>query len=50
MISSVKRGECVSDMVSYAIQRGRWCGVIVLNAHVPTEDKFDVTMGSFIRN
>jgi hypothetical protein len=34
-------------MVSYAIQRGRWCDVIVLNAHVPTEDKRDYTIGSF---
>jgi hypothetical protein len=23
------------------ILRGRWCDIIVLNVHVPTEDKFD---------
>jgi hypothetical protein len=27
--------------MSYIILRGRWCGVIVLNVHAPTEDKID---------
>jgi hypothetical protein len=26
----------------YIILRGRWCGIIVLNVHAPTEDKTDV--------
>jgi hypothetical protein len=32
--------------MSYIILRGRWCHVIVLNVHVPTEDKTDDVMDS----
>jgi hypothetical protein len=28
-------------MVSYITLRGRWCDIIVLNVHAPTEDKID---------
>jgi exonuclease III len=31
----------VSDRKSYIILRGRWCDIIVLNVHAPTEDKND---------
>jgi hypothetical protein len=27
--------------MSYIILRGRWCNIIVLNVHAPTEDKID---------
>jgi hypothetical protein len=27
--------------MSYVILRGRWCNIIVLNMHVPCEDKGD---------
>jgi exonuclease III len=41
--SAVKRVEFVSDRMSYIILRGRWCHIIVLNVHAPTEDKnYDV--------
>jgi hypothetical protein len=33
--------------MSYIILRGRWCHVIVLNVHAPTEDKTDDVKGSF---
>jgi hypothetical protein len=33
--------EFVSDRMSYMILRGRWCNIIVLNVHDPTEDKID---------
>jgi hypothetical protein len=39
IISALKRVEFVSDRLSYTILRGRWCNIIVLNAHAPTEDK-----------
>jgi hypothetical protein len=39
IISAVKRAEFVSDRMSYIILRGRWCHIIVLNVHAPTEDK-----------
>jgi hypothetical protein len=33
--------EVVSDRVSYVVLRGRWCNIIVLNVHAPSEDKSD---------
>jgi hypothetical protein len=41
IISAVKKVEYVSDRMSYIILRGRWCNIIVLNVHAPTEDKID---------
>jgi hypothetical protein len=39
IISAVKRVEFVSDRLSYIILRGRWCHIVGLNVHTPTEDK-----------
>jgi exonuclease III len=47
IISAVKRLEFVNDRMSYKILRGRWCHVIVLNVHAPTEDKTDDVKDSF---
>jgi hypothetical protein len=33
--------------MSYIILRGRWCLIIVLNIHAPTEDKTDDVKDSF---
>jgi uncharacterized protein (DUF1919 family) len=33
--------------MSYIILRGRWCHIIVLNIHDPTEDKTDDVKDSF---
>jgi predicted nucleotidyltransferase len=41
IISAVKRVEFVSYRMSYITLRGRWCDIIVLNVHAPTEDKID---------
>jgi hypothetical protein len=41
MPSAIKRVEFFGDRVSYITIRGRWCGIIALNVHVPTEDKID---------
>jgi hypothetical protein len=41
IISAVKKVELVSDRMSYIIVRGRWRDTIVLNVHVPREDKID---------
>ena len=40
-MSAVKRVEFVSVRVSYIVQRGRWCNIIVLNMHSPIEVKSD---------
>jgi exonuclease III len=49
IISAVKRVEFVSDRMSYLILRGRWCHIIVLNVHAPTEDKTDDVKESFYK-
>jgi hypothetical protein len=41
IISAVKRVYFVSDKITYIIIRGRWCNIIVLNVHAPTEEKID---------
>jgi len=45
--SAVKRVEFVSDGVSYIVMRGRWCNIIVLNVHAPSEEKNDGSKDSF---
>jgi hypothetical protein len=47
IISAVKRVEFVSDRMSYIILRGRWCHIIVLNLHAPTEDKTEDVKDGF---
>ena len=48
--SAVKRVEFVSDRVSYIVLRGRWCNIIVLNVHAPSEEKSDALKDRFMRN
>jgi hypothetical protein len=45
--SAAKKVEFVSDRMPYIIPRGRWCDVIVLNVHAPTEDKIYDVKDSF---
>jgi hypothetical protein len=47
IISAVIRVEFVSDRMSYIPLKGRWCDIIVLNVHAPTEDKDDDIEDSF---
>jgi hypothetical protein len=37
----IKKVEFISDRMSYITLRGRWCDIIILNIHGPTEDKID---------
>jgi len=48
--SAVKRVEFVSDRMSYIVLRGRWCNIIVLNLHAPSEEKSDELKDIFMRN
>ncbi|PNF20264.1 hypothetical protein B7P43_G15395 [Cryptotermes secundus] len=41
IVSAVKRVEFVSDRISYIKLKGRWCDIIVMNVHAPTEEKID---------
>ena len=45
--SVVKRVEFVSDRMSYIVLRSRWCNIIVLNVHAPSEEKSDSAKDSF---
>jgi exonuclease III len=47
IISAIKRVEFVSGRMSYITLKGRWCDIIVLNVHAPTEDKDDDIKDSF---
>jgi exonuclease III len=47
IISAVIRVEFVSDRMSHITIKGRWCDIIVLNVHAPTEDKDDDIKDSF---
>jgi exonuclease III len=49
IIFAVKRAESVRDRMSYIILRGRWCHIIVLNVHTPTQDKTDDVKDSFYK-
>ena len=45
--SAIKRVEFVSDRVSYIVLRGRWCNIIILNVHAPSEEKSDEAKDGF---
>jgi hypothetical protein len=47
MVSAIKRVEFVSDRMSYIVLRGRWCNIIVPNAHAPKEENGDDSKDSF---
>jgi hypothetical protein len=42
ILSAVKSIEFASDRISNIMLRGHWCHIIVLNVHVPTEDKTEM--------
>jgi hypothetical protein len=44
-VSAAKHIEFVRDRMSLLV--GRWCGIIVLNVHAPTEDNIDDVKDSF---
>jgi hypothetical protein len=46
IISAIKSVEFVSGRMSYITLKGRWCDIILLNVHAPTEDKDDDMKGS----
>jgi hypothetical protein len=45
IVSVVGREEFISDRMSYIILSGCWCNIIVLNVHVPHEDKWNDVKG-----
>ena len=49
-MSAVKKVEFLSNRVSYIVLRGRWCNIIVLNVHAPSEEKSDDSKTVFVKN
>jgi hypothetical protein len=47
IVSAGKRVEVVNDRMSYIVLRGRWCNIIVLNMHAPSEENSDDLKNSF---
>jgi hypothetical protein len=48
-LGSVKTVEFVSDRISYIVLRGRWCNIIVLNVHAPSEEENDDSKDKFYK-
>ena len=48
IVPAVKKVEYVSDRMSYTVLKGRWCNIMILNAHAPTEEKNDDSKESFL--
>ena len=46
-MSAVKTVGFASYRVWYIVLRGRWCNIIVLNVHAPSEEKRDEAKDSF---
>ena len=46
----VKGVGFVSDRMSYIVLRGRWCNIILLNVHAPSEEKSDDSKDSVYEN
>ena len=49
-VSGVTKVKFVGHRVSYIVLRGRWCNIIVLNVHAPSEEKYDDSKDNFMRN
>jgi hypothetical protein len=50
IVSPVKRVEFVSDSMPYIVMRCRWPNVIALKVPALSEEKFDSSKDSFMRN
>ena len=46
-VPAAKGVQFVSNRVSYIVLRGRWCNIIVLNVHAPSEEKSDDSKDNF---
>ena len=47
ILSIVKMVDFFGDKMSYIVLRGRWCYIIVLNGHAPSEEKSGDSKDSF---
>jgi hypothetical protein len=49
-VTAVKGLEFISDRLSYIVLRGRWCNIIVLKVHEPSEKIVMIQKTVFKRN
>ena len=49
-VSTIKAVEFIGDRMLYVDMRGRWFNIIVLNVHVPREEKLMIQKTVFMRN
>jgi hypothetical protein len=47
IVRAVKTIELGSVRISYIVLRGRWCNIIVLNAHATSEEKSSDSKDNF---
>jgi hypothetical protein len=47
VVSAVKREKFVNERILYTDLRSRWCNIIILNVHAPSEGKSDDSKDSF---
>jgi len=47
IVSAVKKVDFVSDTMPFIVLRGCWSIIVVLNVHVTSEERSDVSKGSF---
>jgi hypothetical protein len=47
IISAVRKVQFVCDRMSHITLRGCWCNIIILNLHVPCQDKSTGIKDSF---
>jgi len=47
IVSAVQTVQFVSNRISYILLRGRWCNIVLLNVHAPSEEKSDDSKDSF---
>ena len=49
IVTAIKRAEFVSNKLSYIVLRDRWCNIIALNVHAPSEDRSENSKHSFCK-
>jgi hypothetical protein len=50
VVSAALRVLFVHDRMSYIVLRGRWCNIIALKVHAPSEEKSNDSKDGFMRN
>jgi hypothetical protein len=49
-MSAIKTEEFFSARMSYIVMKVRWCNIIAMNVHAPSEEKIDNQTTGFMEN